>query len=90
MFNNVTEVENLKMEIIKLKEEIWKYKKDRILAKVVKSKVEKIREYTSIVELNDEGVIYSYDIPYLFDAYTKEEVLNAINEYAYKEIKEEE
>ena len=88
MFNTV-EVENLKMEIIKLKDEIWQYKKDRIMTKVNTYKIEKGKQYTSLVELNSEGIVFNCDIPALCDKYTKEEILTAINEYAYKEIKEE-
>ncbi len=88
MFNGY-EVENLKMEIIKLKDEIWQYKKDRIMTKVNTFKIEKGKQYTSIVELSNAGIFYSYDIPALYDTYTKEEILTAINEYAYNGIKEE-
>ena len=83
-------LEKALLDNILLTSQLWKYKKEKILYNVVKTKIEKGKTYTSIVQLNSEGIIYNYDIPALYDIYTKEEILKAVNEFANVEEVENE
>lgn len=83
-------LEKALLENILLKSKNWEYRKREILDVAECEKIEKGKTYTSIVELVSDHIIYNWAIPNLYDKYTKEELLQAINEYANTENEEEE